>query len=339
MIDYKVVLILAVIFHHNHGQIRSMGSHGGSNEPQGGSANAGIAGYRPYKDIRTMTNDPAEMFRLVHETRAEIKRDPSLVRQGLYFPRNGGTPMRLSGMMSPGNRFRYMPGTLMGEMEKLRQEGWERWVESRFDYPDDEEKNEYFKKFGSFPGAHYELSGSCTENITCPDYGFGTDPLAFIMDPEKVDMCPNGIDLSQGTPDYIVRQFDHDDCKKKHVKICHYCQFGEKQYHLAQFCLFNFADLGDRCENVQEIPLNGKLFERGWDPSAYHRFATDLTPRAGPNAQFGGGLPGLNAESYKLLDRRQETEERILTEDFLKVPNTNKVRHVTVVGHCSECII
>ena len=355
MIDYKVVLILAVIFHHNHGQIRSIASHGVPMAgDQGGGVNAGLLrqpgqpsmgkggllGYQPVQDIATMTHDPAELFRLMYQTRAEIKRDPSQVKNGIFYPRSGGTPILLSGMRSlrtSMNPMIYMPG-IRGEMERLKQEAWDRWIESRFEYPDDEEKNEYFRDFGSFPGAHYSLSSSCTENITCPDYGFGTQPLGFIMDPDKVDLCPPSIDLSQGTPDYVVTWFNHDSCWKKHVKVCHYCQVGEKQFNLVQYCLFNFDQVGSaalkQCSTVKDVNLDTNIMSTNWNPSDYHIRVKN--PMAGPNPN--GGIPTIDAESYR-PEQRQKTAERILTEDLLKVPNTHKIRHVTVSGHCSECVI
>ena len=149
------------------------------------------------------------------------------------------------------------------------------------------------------------------------------------MDQGLVNQCPLELDLTKGLPDYVLNDFTDDTCLRKKVKVCYYCKIQEDKYEIEQFCRLNLRPGYCHEDNEGFIGDEVENFKR-WRPGAVGQIMA--------HQRIGGYKDGL-PEWYRgrrPIDR-QEAVEQARGPDLMKVPGTNKVNVVTVIGHCSQC--
>merc|ERR1712004_14451 len=274
------------------------------------------------------SDDPARIFLEMRNVMEKVKNDPRTLRGGTYYPRDGSRPISIypfvreeMGHLDLGPRFGRRQPT---EGEKKMNA----WIESRFSTPTNEEEIEYFKKLGSFPGTHYVLPKHCVVNATFCKNGFA--PVGFIMDPDVIHSCPLGpLDLTNKIPKFVLSHFTDDTCARKEIKVCYYCQVEENQYEMAQFCKLNLNPEPSLCHQDQRFPIDDEEIEH-------------LVPVGTEKRYIKQRLPGdreILPTSYRGVrsSNRKEWQDRVFGEDYMKIPGSNTVNVIEVLGTCSQC--
>ena len=126
-----------------------------------------------------------------------------------------------------------------------------------------------------------------------------------------------------------MSHFTDDTCTRKEIKVCYYCQVEENQYEMAQFCKLNLNPEPSLCHKDQRFPIDDEEIE-------------PLVPLGTEKRFIKGRLPGdreilpLHYRGVKSSDRK-EWQDRVFGDDYMRIPGTNTVNVIEVLGTCSQC--